>query len=98
MNKMLIKISQLEPDKLPDLQMTELLYKNLVDDNENGDLIFVPSKTKYFFLLVPMLLIGIFLVYYLPVSQRTYVLLVPIIFWIIYYTWIYIEKRLMKKT
>jgi hypothetical protein len=46
MNKMLIKISQLEPDKLPDLQMTELLYKNLVDDNENGDLIFVPRSNK----------------------------------------------------
>jgi uncharacterized SAM-binding protein YcdF (DUF218 family) len=43
---MLIKISQLEPDKLTDLQMTELLYKNLDDDKKNGDLIFVPGSNK----------------------------------------------------
>lgn len=43
---MLIKISQLEPDKLSDLQMTELLYKNLDDDHKNGDLIFVPGSSK----------------------------------------------------
>jgi hypothetical protein len=29
---MLINISKLKPDKLTDLQMTELLYKYLVDD------------------------------------------------------------------
>jgi hypothetical protein len=45
-----------------------------------------------------MLLIGIFLVYYIPANQRTYVLLVPIIFWIVYYSWIYIEKRLSEKS
>jgi uncharacterized SAM-binding protein YcdF (DUF218 family) len=43
---MLIKISQLEPNKLTDLQMTELLYKNIEDDKENGDLIFVPGSSK----------------------------------------------------
>lgn len=43
---MLIKISQLESEKLTDLQMTELLYKNLEDDNEKGDLIFVPGSNK----------------------------------------------------
>ncbi|GAE32881.1 YdcF family protein [Halalkalibacter hemicellulosilyticus] len=43
---MLIKISQIEPDKLTDLQMTELLYKNLEDDNRKGDLIFVPGSSK----------------------------------------------------
>lgn len=43
---MLIKISQLDPSKLTDLQMTELLYKNIKDDNENGDLIFVPGSSK----------------------------------------------------
>ncbi|WP_396020427.1 YdcF family protein [Bacillus sp. ISL-57] len=40
------KISQLEPDKLTDLQMTELLYKNLEDDDESGDVIFVPGSNK----------------------------------------------------
>lgn len=43
---MLIKISQLEPDKLTDLQITELLYKNLDDDYKNSDLIFVPGSSK----------------------------------------------------
>ncbi|CAG9608159.1 hypothetical protein [Pseudoneobacillus rhizosphaerae] len=43
---MLIKISQLNPDKLSDLQMTELLYKNLEDNNETGDVIFVPGSNK----------------------------------------------------
>nr|WP_299095121.1 YdcF family protein [uncultured Metabacillus sp.] len=41
-----MNISQLEPDKLTDLQMTELLYKNLEDDNEKGDLFFVPGSNK----------------------------------------------------
>jgi uncharacterized SAM-binding protein YcdF (DUF218 family) len=43
---MQIKISQLERDKLTDLQMTELLYKNIEDDYEIGDLIFVPGSSK----------------------------------------------------
>lgn len=43
---MLINISKLEPDKLTDLQMTELLYKNLEDNNEKGDLIFIPGSNK----------------------------------------------------
>lgn len=44
--KMLVKISQLESEKLTDLQMTELLFKNLEDDYEYGDLIFVPGSNK----------------------------------------------------
>ncbi|MDQ0350349.1 uncharacterized SAM-binding protein YcdF (DUF218 family) [Alkalibacillus filiformis] len=43
---MLIKISQIEPDQLTDLQMTELLFENVEDDIENGDLIFVPGSSK----------------------------------------------------
>jgi len=43
---MLTKISELEPDKLTDLHMTELIYKGLDDDHENGDLIFVPGSSK----------------------------------------------------
>ena len=41
-----MKISQLQPDSLSDLQMTELLYKNLEDDHEVGDCIFVPGSNK----------------------------------------------------
>lgn len=43
---MLIKISQLDPTHLANLQMTELLYKNIEDDNETGDVIFVPGSSK----------------------------------------------------
>jgi hypothetical protein len=43
---MLIKISQLDPNELTDLQMTELLYQNIRDDQEKGDLIFVPGSSK----------------------------------------------------
>ncbi|WP_394191827.1 YdcF family protein [Paenisporosarcina quisquiliarum] len=43
---MLINISQLEPNKLTDLQLTELIYKNLEDDNEIGDCILVPGSNK----------------------------------------------------
>lgn len=43
---MLINISQLEPNRLTDLQLTELIYKNLEDDNEIGDCILVPGSNK----------------------------------------------------
>lgn len=43
---MLINISQLEPNKLTDLQMTELIYSNLEDDNKTGDCILVPGSNK----------------------------------------------------
>ncbi|MCZ8538644.1 YdcF family protein [Paenisporosarcina quisquiliarum] len=41
-----MNISQLEPNKLTDLQMTELIYSNLEDDNKNGDCILVPGSNK----------------------------------------------------
>lgn len=55
-------------------------------------------KNKYFILVIPVMIIGIFLIYYLPANQRSYVLLIPVIFWIIFYVWIYIEKRGKNKT
>ena len=51
------------------------------------------DKKKYFIVMPPGIIIGIFLLFYLPERDRTYVGLIPIIFWIIYYSWIYIEKR-----
>ncbi|WLV24578.1 hypothetical protein QR721_13185 [Aciduricibacillus chroicocephali] len=48
---------------------------------------------KYLILLVPTVLIGLVLLFFLPESQRSYVLFVPLIFWIVYYAWIYVEKR-----
>lgn len=55
-------------------------------------------KNKYFILVIPVMIIGIFLIYYLPANQRFYVLLIPVIFWVIFYVWIYIEKRAKNKT
>lgn len=51
------------------------------------------KKKYYFFMMPPMLIIGLFLLFYLPVNQRPYVFLIPIVFWIIYYVWIFIEKK-----
>ncbi|WP_199860632.1 YdcF family protein [Oceanobacillus damuensis] len=43
---MKINISQLDPEKLSDLQMTELLFYNMEDDHKKGDCIFVPGSSK----------------------------------------------------
>lgn len=50
-------------------------------------------KKKYFILLTPALIFGIFLAYYLPAEDKLYMLSIPIVFWIIYYSWIYVEKK-----
>ena len=54
-------------------------------------------KKKYFILMPPMLIIGLLLFYFLPANQRPNVFLVPIVFWLIYYTWIFIERKQKKK-
>ncbi|OAB40861.1 hypothetical protein PMSD_00870 [Paenibacillus macquariensis subsp. defensor] len=54
-------------------------------------------KKKYFILMPLMLIIGLFLFYFIPENQRAYVFLAPIVFWLIYYTWIFIERRQKKK-
>jgi len=52
---------------------------------------------KYLILLFPAALIFFLLVFLLPDYQRSYALFVPAVFWIVYYTWIYIEKRKQRK-
>lgn len=52
---------------------------------------------KYIILLVPYLLLGVILFIYLPDTQRPYVFAVPLIFWITYYTWVWIDKKLKQK-
>ena len=54
-------------------------------------------KKKYFILMPPMLIIGLILFYFLPANQRSYVFLAPITLWLIYYTWIFIERKQKKK-
>jgi hypothetical protein len=41
-----MKISELDPEKLTDEQMTELLFKDINDDMKNGDCIFVFGSNK----------------------------------------------------
>lgn len=45
----------------------------------------------------PAFIIGAILLMYLPASQRHNVLLSPMVFWIIYYTWIFIERKKAEK-
>lgn len=43
---MKLPISQLDDKNLTDEQMTDLLFRNIIDDNRNGDCIFVPGSSK----------------------------------------------------
>jgi len=54
-------------------------------------------KSKFFILLTPTIIIGIFLIYYLPRDQKYLALIVPIIFRMIYYTWILIDRKKEEK-
>ncbi len=54
-------------------------------------------RKKYFILLPPALIIGIFLLYYLSPEDRAYIFLAPFAFWIAYYIWIYIERKKIKQ-
>lgn len=49
------------------------------------------SKKKYFFMILPILIIGLLLLFYLPEGQRPYAYLIPIVCGVIYYIWIWQE-------
>ncbi|SHF98803.1 hypothetical protein [Ornithinibacillus halophilus] len=51
---------------------------------------------KYAILTPPFLLIGIFLIAFLPIEQRYYAFIVVLIFWVFYYAWVLIEKKRKK--
>ncbi|HLU23579.1 MAG TPA: hypothetical protein VKZ77_14035 [Bacillaceae bacterium] len=56
------------------------------------------SKAKFYFTMMPLLLvIGIILLIYLPENQRYYVFLIPILYWILYYFNMWIEKKRKQK-
>lgn len=48
---------------------------------------------KYFYLLIPFIVLGIILFIFLPQQYRVIAQVVPFIFWIVYYTWIHIDKK-----
>lgn len=50
-------------------------------------------KKKYFILLIPAILVFAFLLYYLPTGSKQYSIIVPLVFWIVYYIWVGIEKK-----
>lgn len=50
-------------------------------------------KQKYFILILPFITIGLFLLYILPADRRYYLFLVPAVFWLVYYSWIFIERK-----
>lgn len=45
----------------------------------------------------PFLILAIGLIIYLPQEHKSYAFLAIIVFWIIYYTWIFIEKKRLTK-
>ena len=48
---------------------------------------------KYWILFYPTVTIGILLLFSLPPEDRAYVFLAPIVFWILYYSWIHMENK-----
>ena len=57
------------------------------------------DSKKYFILLPLFILIGIFLIIYLPPGQNQYPILIVfiLIFWAVYYFWVYIDKKRNKE-
>ncbi|WP_078546786.1 hypothetical protein [Bacillus alkalitelluris] len=48
---------------------------------------------RYWILLLPFLIIGILLILYLPQNFKPFTILLALVFWIAYYTWIYLSKN-----
>ncbi|MET3699395.1 hypothetical protein SAMN05877753_11136 [Bacillus oleivorans] len=47
---------------------------------------------KYFILLPPFVIVGLIILFILPEGSYHLALIVPILFWLVYYAWIYIEN------
>lgn len=43
------------------------------------------SKKKYYFIMIPIFIVGLFLLFYLPENLKPFVLLIPIVLGITYY-------------
>ncbi|MGP4041262.1 hypothetical protein ACTWP4_15380 [Gracilibacillus sp. D59] len=48
---------------------------------------------QYFMLLIPFVVLGLALIYFLPRSQNHNAIITALIFWIIYYGWVYMEDK-----
>ncbi|KAF0821010.1 hypothetical protein KIS4809_0537 [Bacillus sp. ZZV12-4809] len=48
---------------------------------------------KYFILLIPALVIFIASAFIIPYNKFYLIYIIPFTFWVIYYSWLYIEKR-----
>ncbi|MCP8968446.1 hypothetical protein [Ectobacillus ponti] len=54
------------------------------------------DKKKYWTLLLPTFVICAVLLYYLPKGDKQDILLVPFVFWMMYYAWCYLEEHRKK--
>lgn len=48
---------------------------------------------KYLKLLIPFLFIGIILILILPNGFKHYAILMPLIFWLVYYIWVLVDQK-----
>ncbi|SFL86317.1 hypothetical protein SAMN04487943_104375 [Gracilibacillus orientalis] len=48
---------------------------------------------KYIVLLIPFVVLGLALIYFLPRSQNHNTIIAALIFWIIYYGWVYMADK-----
>ncbi|MEN2767897.1 hypothetical protein [Ornithinibacillus xuwenensis] len=48
---------------------------------------------KYLILLPPFVLIVILLSIYLPSEYKQYAIIGVLLFWVTYYTWVYLDKK-----
>ncbi|WP_017798529.1 hypothetical protein [Oceanobacillus kimchii] len=51
------------------------------------------DKRKYFTLFIPTVIILIALFFMLPEDNVLYAFIVVVLFWITYYTWVWIDKK-----
>ncbi|MED4401778.1 hypothetical protein [Metabacillus fastidiosus] len=52
---------------------------------------------NYWFFMVPSFIIAFILIYTLDKQYKPYVLLIPLLFWIIYYIWVGLQKKKQQK-
>ncbi|MED4532762.1 hypothetical protein [Metabacillus fastidiosus] len=52
---------------------------------------------NYWFFMVPSFIIAFILIYTLDKQYKPYVLLIPLLFWIIYYIWVGFQKKKQQK-
>jgi hypothetical protein len=56
-----------------------------------------PFKDKIYWTLLPIgIIIGFVIIFVLPINN-TYAYILPVVFWVVYYTWTYFEEKKRNK-